>query len=67
MTFNEFLKEKFSKYHPSVLDDDMPDAFQTWVDELSEEELQTYQKQFDDSAVDRWRANSGTGPWVNKG
>ncbi len=33
-TFEDYLNDRFVAMNPQVLDDDMPDAFETWLSEL---------------------------------
>jgi DUF438 domain-containing protein len=38
-TFNDFLREKFFRLHPGVLDDDIPEKFDAWVSSLDASEI----------------------------
>jgi wobble nucleotide-excising tRNase len=40
--FEDFLQDKFIKQNPTVLDDDIPDAFDEWLQELAPEEWIEY-------------------------
>lgn len=40
--FEDFLQEKFIENNPSVLDDDIPDAFSDWLADLDVQELIDY-------------------------
>ena len=51
MTFNEYLRNEHSKLHPTILDDDLPDAFDNWIGKMEEGELETYAYQFAEDNV----------------
>ncbi len=38
-TFEDFLEDSFVLGHPEVLDDEMPDKFNAWVEELDGGEI----------------------------
>jgi len=38
-TFIDYLAEKHAEENPTILDDDMPDAFDDWMAELEQEYL----------------------------
>ena len=42
MTFTEYLEQKHSQLNPMVLDDDLPDSFDSWMSELEQDDLLTY-------------------------
>lgn len=44
--FEDYLKTKFSEESPSVLDDDMPDAFDSWLGELSADDFISFADQY---------------------
>lgn len=41
-TFEDYLKEQFWENCPSVLDDELPDAFDDWLGNLDTQELIDY-------------------------
>ena len=41
MKFEEFLQEKHEEY-PELLDDDLSDAFEEWLEQLSTDEIIKY-------------------------
>jgi hypothetical protein len=41
-TFEEYLQVQFSGLHPEVLDDDLPEKFNAWLEQLDVEELIDY-------------------------
>ena len=38
-TFDDFLKSKHMEEYPAILDDDLPDHFDKWYENLSKDEL----------------------------
>ena len=44
--FEDFLQEKFIESNPSVLDDDVPDAFDRWITETDPADLIIYGNQY---------------------
>lgn len=44
--FEDFLQEKFIEGNPTVLDDDIPDAFNDWLADLDVDELIAYGNQY---------------------
>ena len=39
MKFENYLQDEFTKRNPQILDDDLPDAFDSWIAELQADEL----------------------------
>ena len=39
MNFKEYLQKQFMGDEPQILDDDLPDAFDEWLVELTQDEL----------------------------
>ncbi len=37
--FKEYLQKQFMGDEPQLLDDDLPDAFDEWLEELTQDEL----------------------------
>lgn len=37
--FEQFLQEKFAMGHPELLDDSLPDAFDNWMGNMSQEKM----------------------------
>ena len=44
--FEDFLQDKFIESNPTVLDDDIPDAFDDWLTELDVDDLIAYGDQY---------------------
>ena len=44
--FEEYLQEQFTDTEPQVLDDDLPDAFDSWLQDLDVQELMDYGQQY---------------------
>lgn len=44
--FEDFLQEKFIESNPSVLDDDIPDAFSDWLQDLDPDDFIIYGNQY---------------------
>lgn len=44
--FEDFLQEKFIESNPTVLDDDIPDAFSNWLTELDSDDFIIYGNQY---------------------
>ena len=38
-TFIDYLAEKHAEINPTILDDDMPDAFDDWMSDLDQDDL----------------------------
>lgn len=45
-SFNHFLQEKHMEEYPQLLDDDLPDAFEEWIEQLSTDELIKYADEY---------------------
>lgn len=45
-TFEYFLQDRFMELEPQVLDDDLPDAFEAWLEKLDIEELMKFADAF---------------------
>jgi len=41
-TFMDFLKEKHGEIYSAILDDDLPDAFDAWLEGRTKEEIIEY-------------------------
>ena len=41
-TFEDFLKNKHMELYPTILDDDLPDAFDNWLEGRTKEEIIEY-------------------------
>lgn len=48
-----FLKEKCFEQNPTVLDDDMPDFFEGWLERLDKGDLIQYIADYDSSLVEK--------------
>lgn len=46
MSFEEYLQEKFVKIEPGILDDDLVDAFEFWICNLSVNEWLDYGEEY---------------------
>ena len=44
--FQDFLQEKFIEGNPTVLDDDVPDAFSKWIADLDPDDFISYGNQY---------------------
>ena len=45
-TFENFLEDKFSELEIGILDDDLPDAFSAWLENLDGEEYMEFGQQY---------------------
>lgn len=57
MTFEQFLADVHTDLYPQILDDDLPDTFDTWLAELDSEEYLKWgeiygQLQFKDGQIE---------------
>ena len=41
-TFKDFLQQKHMELYPTILDDDLPDAFDNWLEGRTKEEIIEY-------------------------
>ena len=41
-TFPDFLKNKHMELYPAILDDELPDAFDSWLEGRTKEEIIEY-------------------------
>jgi hypothetical protein len=41
-TFENYMQEQFARLNPQVLDDDMPDKFDAWVERLDVGQVWAY-------------------------
>lgn len=46
MKFEEYLQAKFMKEEPQILDDDLPDTFDTWLTALQADDFIKYGDEF---------------------
>ena len=44
--FEEYLQEQFMDLEPQVLDDDLPDAFDSWLEQLDNQEIIDYGQKY---------------------
>lgn len=62
--FDYFLKTKFQKIYPMILDDDLPDRYEYWIEQLTAEDLAKYKEEFDKEEMARIRKEWAVGkPW----
>lgn len=45
-TFETWLQNRFSSIHPAVLDDDISDRFNDWLEQLDTKEVIDYAEQY---------------------
>ena len=48
VTFESWLQIKFIELHPEYLDDEIPDAFDYWMESLGPDEWVTYAQKWGD-------------------
>lgn len=46
MKFETFLQDKFMKEEPQILDDDLPDTFDTWLTALQADDFIKYGNEY---------------------
>ena len=51
MTFEDYLQEQFILEEPSILDDDIPDAFSDWIGNADPNDLIELGQRFSDRSV----------------
>jgi hypothetical protein len=50
-TFEDFLKDKHYENNPKLLDDDLPEKFDTWIGDLQADDFIDYGQEYADSQV----------------
>lgn len=57
-TFEDYLKQVHFRQFPELLDDDLPDAFDSWVSGLDAQEIMEYAEDYGAKCYKEGLANS---------